>query len=97
MRVGMADLGAEQDDLRRVVDPDQQHDERCGRAVRRFQTLAADVPGDGELARLKQEGGDKRTWPNIAPTHGHIGKPLEEHGEEDGEDAQRNGEVHRLP
>ncbi len=54
VRIGVADLGAEEDDLRRVVDPDQQHHERGSSAVGRFQSLAADVPGDGELAGFEQ-------------------------------------------
>jgi hypothetical protein len=50
----MRELSAEQYDLRGVVDPDQDDDDRGGRAIRRFKSLLADVKADQELADLEQ-------------------------------------------
>jgi hypothetical protein len=49
-----ASLRAEQHNLRLVVDPDQDDDDRRRGAVRRFKSLLADVEADQKLADLEQ-------------------------------------------
>ena len=67
-RIGMRQLGAEQDDLRGVVHPDQQDHDRGRRAVGGFKSLRADVPADGELADVEQAA-PLRTAPGRTSPH----------------------------
>jgi hypothetical protein len=52
--VDMRDLAAEQHDLRRVIHSDEKHDGGGCRAASGFEALAADVPGDDQLADIEQ-------------------------------------------
>ena len=61
-RIRMREFGAEQDDLRGVVDPNEQDHDRCRSAVGRLEPLGADVPTDGELAEVEQQCGDHGAW-----------------------------------
>ena len=50
----VGELGAQQEDLGGVVDPQQQHDQGARRAVGRRYVAAADVERDQVLAALEQ-------------------------------------------
>src|SRR6266850_8183218 len=52
--VHFGELGAEEKDLRRVVDPGQQHEKRAGRAVCRREAAAAQVQSDCKLAQREE-------------------------------------------
>ena len=67
VRVDPGELGAEQEDLRRVVDPHQQHDQRAGGAVARGDAALADVQADQRLADGEQQRGHRRADPDVAP------------------------------
>src|ERR1700687_5027645 len=53
----VSELGTEEENLRRVVDPDYDHDQRPGRAVRRADTSLAQVETDERLSQTKESGG----------------------------------------
>src|SRR6185295_7183547 len=72
--IGVGEFGAEQNDLRRVVDPDQQDDNGGGRTVSRLEALRADVPADGELAEIEQNRGGYGSRKHIAPGDVSVGK-----------------------
>ena len=63
----MGELGAQQHDLRRVIDPNQQNNERGRRAISRGKRELADINADQQLAELEQRGSDPGAEPNIAP------------------------------
>ena len=92
----MRELRAEQHDLRRVVDPDQHHDDRRRRAVGRFQALLADVEADQELADLEQRGSAHAAQPDVAPFDSRVGQPLEHHDEQRADGGERHQEGRRL-
>ena len=50
----MRELSTEQLNLRRVVDPYQNDDDRCRSAIGRFKPLLANVKANQELADLEQ-------------------------------------------
>ena len=55
-RVDLRQLRPEEQDLRRVVDPDQQQDQRSRRAVGGGHAAASQVEPDAELPRREQAG-----------------------------------------
>jgi len=54
LRVTVGDLRTHQDDLRRVVDPDQHDDDRSGGTIGRFQSLLTNVEANRRLPDLKE-------------------------------------------
>ena len=70
MRPGVAQLGAEQNDLRRVVDPYEQHDDRAmERYLQAFAKLEAGDPG--ALAAFAAEV-SKRSDDHLASFHNEV-------------------------
>ena len=67
MGVGPGKLGAEQKDLGGVVHPDQQHDQRTGRAESGRDGALAEIQSDQRLADREEKGGDDRADPDIVP------------------------------
>jgi hypothetical protein len=49
-RVGISEFGAEQHNLRRVIEVRSADNERVGRTVSRFKALNADIPADHFIA-----------------------------------------------
>jgi hypothetical protein len=96
----MREFGAQQHDLRRVIDPDQQNNERGGRAIGRSQRELADINADQQFTELEQRGGDRGAEPDIAPFHRRVGHQFEhdrKHRGDGGErDDQARGLQHRL-
>ena len=52
---GTGELGAQQEDLSGIVDPQQKHDQGAGRAVGGGNIALADIERDQILAALEQE------------------------------------------
>ena len=73
--VGAREFRAHQE-LRRVVHPDQQNDERGRRAIGRFEGLFADVEADEHLADLEERGGNRGAGPDIAPSDIGVRQPF---------------------
>src|SRR5690606_10296953 len=71
--VDLGELGPKEEDLRRVVDPDQQHHQRAGRAVGGAKALPPQIEAQQLLTDDKEQGRDKRAQPYIAPGDPHIG------------------------
>ena len=87
-------LCTEKNDLRRVVDPNQKHDDRRSRTIGQLQPLRSDVPTDGEF---EEKRGRHASSERVLPPDVGVGKPFEKHGEQNCEDAKGNKEVDRLP
>src|SRR5450631_4891941 len=51
---GVRELGAKEEDLGRVVDPDQEHDQGAGGAIGRGDIALADIERDQVLAAFEQ-------------------------------------------
>src|SRR4028118_1905114 len=66
-RPDLGQLGAEEQDLRRVVGPEQDDHQRAGRAVDRGHAAVAQVEADQELADGEQQGGYRGAEHQRAP------------------------------
>jgi hypothetical protein len=53
---GAGELGTQQEDLGRIVDPQQKHDQGAGRAVGRGNIALANIERDLIVATLEQDG-----------------------------------------
>src|SRR5438552_13764970 len=94
-RVHLGELGADEQDLRRVVDPQQQHYERRGGPVDRGATRPSEIEGDEGLPQREEERGHRRTEPHVPPVHGRVGQHLEDEGEEGADHEKGDQEVER--
>ena len=65
--IGVGDLGAHQDNLRGVVDPDQHHDDRGRSSVSGFKPLLSDVEADSRLTLLEEKRCQRRAEPDVSP------------------------------
>src|SRR5690606_24682873 len=95
--VGAGELGAEEQDLRGVVD-EQEHDhQRPGRAVGRAHPRGAEVPAQPELPHLEEHGREEGAAPHVAPAEPHVGHEAEQRREHQREDREGDGLVRRPP
>ena len=94
--VDPGELGAEEEDLRRVVDPDEDDDQRAGGAEARGDAALADVQADQELADREQQRGDDRAEPDVVPLHVHARHELVDHREDERRQAEADDEVDDL-
>jgi hypothetical protein len=69
LRVIVGDLRTHQDDLRRIIDPDQHDDDRGSGSGGRFQPLFADIEADGGFPGFKEQRSEKRAQPNVTPAN----------------------------
>src|SRR5829696_4310442 len=60
-------LGAEQEDLRGVVDPEHQDDQRTRSAIGRVRSRLTEVPSDQRLSDREQQGCDKSAQQQVTP------------------------------
>ncbi len=94
--VDPGEFGAHQEDLRRVVDPDEDDDERPRCAVARGDAAFADVQADQELADGEEHGGDERAEQHVVPAHRHARHQLVDHREHDGGEQEADRQVDHL-
>src|SRR3954468_4340177 len=87
------ELRAEKHDLRRIVAPEQQHDQRARRAITGRHAGAAEIKPEHALTESEQQSGDDRAKPDMMPTHGCVRKELENHREQERENAKREDVV----
>ncbi len=80
--VDLGELGPQEKDLRGVVHPDDDDDERPGRPVRRGDGALAQIEADQELADGEEQRRDGRPEPHVSPGDLHVGQELERHGEQ---------------
>ena len=88
---GMGELGAEEHDQGRVIDPHEQHHHRACRAVCRAHAGLAKVKTDGRLAEGKERRRDKSAQPYVTPADLGIWHVLVEQSKDEGEDEERDG------
>jgi len=77
----MRHLRTHENDLRRIINPNEHYNNGSSRPVGRFKTLLTNVKPDGQFPELEQKRGQKRPQPDIVPIDGYVGQPLEHHRE----------------
>src|SRR5687768_16827789 len=65
LRPGLRELGAEEHDVRRVVDPNENHRQRSGRAERAAGITATEIEADQELAAHEKNRGADGAHPHV--------------------------------
>src|SRR6202034_1258898 len=63
-------LGTQEKNLRRIVHPHEQHDERAGGAVSAAERASAEIKSDQRFADREQKRRDRRADPDVAPGNG---------------------------
>src|SRR5439155_10576530 len=84
---------AEKKDLCRVVQPEQQYDERSRCGVSRRDRAVAEIKPDRQPSEIEEHRGRESTGPDVAPGNPDVRQPLVEQGEKKGEGADRNDEI----
>ena len=79
---GLGEFRAEEENLRRVVDPEQEQHQGAGRAVARLDVRVRQVQSDQVLADGEEERGDERAVPDVSPGNPRLGEILEQEGEQ---------------
>src|SRR6185437_10927276 len=87
------EFGAEQEDLGGIVDPQQDDDQRPGRAIGRGDLAAADVKTDQPLAHREQQGGYDGAHGDVPPRDLRIRQEFVDGGEEQGDEHERDDEI----
>ena len=95
-RIDPGELGAQQEDLRRAIDPHEQHDDGTRRAEARGDAALADIEPDQDLADLEQHGGHDGADPHVAPRDGYARHQLVDHREQAGRKRNGDDQVERL-
>jgi hypothetical protein len=88
-RVHLRELGPEEQDLRRVVDPQQDRRKRSGGAEH-LRRAALDVEREGDLADLEQHGRQRRAEPHVPPLDLRVGQQPKDHREQHRHHAERD-------
>src|SRR5690242_7036276 len=92
---GFGKLGAEQQDLRRVVDPNEDRHERARGMIGRGDT-GAEIKADRVLADGEEERRARSAEPHVPPFDARIGQNLEHEPEEGGGEGEGEREVDEL-
>jgi len=71
--IGVGELGAEEEDLGRVVDPGQDEDHPARGPVGRAELAAAEVHADHHLADEEETRGHRGPHPDVSPLDLHVG------------------------
>src|SRR5262245_37368169 len=94
-RVDLRELGPEEEDLRRVVDPQENQHEGAGGAVDRGGPCMGEVEPDQTPAGGEQDRREDRPQPHVPPVHAHVGEYLVDEGEEGSHDEEGEAGVER--
>ena len=78
----MHEFGPEEDNLGRVINPNEKDHDRSRRPVCGLTDLGADVPTYGELTEVEQKRRSEGAWDHVIPGDLGIRKPFEQHGEQ---------------
>ena len=90
------ELGTQQDDLRGVVDPHEQHHDRPRRAVTRRNSRMPEIEPDQEFPDGEENRRHEGADPHVTPGQAHIGEQAIDQPEQQRHDGQRHDHVDHL-
>ena len=96
MCIHPGEFGAVQEDLRRVIHPDHQHDERARGAEGRADAALAEVKADQQLADGKKHGRDAGADPDVVPGHVHARDEFVDQREKHGGEAEAQHDFEQV-
>jgi hypothetical protein len=88
---------AEETYLRAVIDPQQNHNNRSSRAVRRADTAVDEIPADEQLPQGEQHGRDDGANPDISPRDTDRRNDFVCHGKHQRHHHEGNENIRPLP
>ena len=88
------ELRAEQEDLRRVVAPEQEHEKRTRNSIYGRKSALAQIVTNREFANAEKYGGHRTPDPHIGPCQFFLGHVFEQQCKDDGRDAQGQNDIH---
>src|SRR5690606_25483873 len=95
--INLGYLGAEKDNQCRVIDPEQQSDERArGTVDRGYRTMAQVIP-DQALSKGKKDGRDQGSHPHVTPCDANIREIAKQQGKQQSNDDQGRNRVNVIP
>ena len=96
---GVSDLRAHQNDLRGIIDPYQDDDDRgCG-SVCGLQALLAYVKSNDGFPEFKKRSSSHRSKPDVVPVNSRVREPLEHHRKQQrsNADGSQDGDYVKKP
>ena len=96
MRINPCEFGAEEKDLRRVVDPKHEHHERAGRTEGGADRALAEIQSDEELADGEERRGHRGTDPDVVPADVHPRDVLVDEREEHRREAKAEDDFEQV-
>src|ERR1019366_1461989 len=94
--VDPGELGAKQKDLRGVVHPEKQRDQRARGAEPRGEAALAEIEADQDLAGVEEQRGEGGADPYVAPADRGARHELVDHREHDRHESEADGEGDAL-
>src|SRR5437868_7930979 len=88
VRIDLGELGPKKQDLRRIVHPQYQGNERAGCAVSRSSTSATQIKAECPLANGEKNCGHAGPNPHVAPADFGIGQEFENDREQQNNDRE---------
>src|SRR5687767_4810300 len=88
---------AEEQDLRGVIHPQEEHDQCAGCAVGGLGGFLAQVQAERELADAEQHGGDDRAKPDVVPRDPGVGHIAEDQRKQGRDHRSGDDELHDMP
>src|SRR3981189_1239161 len=95
-REGARELGAQQEDLRRIEDPEQQDDERARRAIGRGRIALDGIRAVHVLATIEQSGRGQRADDDVTPGVSRAGPAGLDSGKQSSEQRAGDRDVGQL-
>ena len=92
----MRELSPEEQDLGGVIDPEQKQDQGTGCPERGSGGAVPQIDADEGLAQGKEQGGDERSHPDMAPADPCVRQELEDERKQHRDHAQRYDQVQKL-
>src|SRR5436190_2836663 len=93
LRIHLGEFGAQQKNLRGIIDPPQDDNERPGRSIARLHTAFADVQPDQKFTEREQQRSHQCTDPNIAPANGNAWQKTVDQRKQNSDDSYGNYEI----
>src|SRR6187200_3778259 len=96
-RVNLRELRSQKADQRRVINPEQQNDERTSRSKRARRRSLSKVNTDSVFSAGKKQGRHRRSNPYVSPRDHDVWQKLVDHGKKNRDHEERADNVCRLP
>ena len=92
----IGELRSEEKDLRGIINPQEQHDERACGAIRRTNGAFSKIKAERKLPDCEEHCGNEGADPDIMPSDFRIRQELEYHREEQCDEPERKNKIYDV-